>query len=377
MKKKFSITLIAFCTLLFAFGVVNASAATLVSGTCGANLTWTLEDGILTITGQGDMDNWFYDSNSPWYSSRQDIVKVVMVNGVTSIGDGAFDCCTNLKNITIPDSVTSIGNYAFDYCDSLESLTLPNSVTSIGYEAFFSCDSLISITLPDGLTSISEYAFEYCTNLKSITIPDSVTSIGNYAFDMCVNLRSITIPDSVTSIGGLAFSFCTRLESITLGSGVTSIGNYAFDYCSNLKDVYYNDTVDEWNKISIGSYNDSLTNATIHCKESKYRINEITLKDKSGNILKSIPKGKFFASISFTNVCSRMDTEIILAKYSSTGAFKGLMHVKAENVPIDTTKEYAFYVDNSNGDVAKLKALCWKSFSSLTPIGNSLSFPAE
>ncbi len=181
---------------------------------------------------------------------------------VTSIGNKAFDECTSLTSITIPDSVTSIVLRAFSGCTSLTSITIPDSVTSIGDEVFINCTNLASITIPDSVTSIGDGAFWNCTNLTSITfgtnskftsiavsafyqctsltsitIPDSVTSIGESAFAGCSSLTSITIPDSVTSIGNGAFSGCTSLTSITILDGVTSIGRGAFFGCTNLTTI--------------------------------------------------------------------------------------------------------------------------------------------
>ncbi|MBQ3150551.1 MAG: leucine-rich repeat domain-containing protein, partial [Clostridia bacterium] len=184
------------------FFTVEAEAAT-YSGTCGATLTWTLDEetGTLTISGTGVMTNWSDYSSVPWYSYRSYIKSITIGDGVTSIGDYAFRHCDSLTSVTIPDSVTSIGNYAFGDCDSLTSVTIPDSVTSIGEGAFEYCDSLTSVTIGDAVTSIGDYAFYGCESLTSVTIPDSVTSIGNYAFEYCDSLTSVTIGDAVTSIG--------------------------------------------------------------------------------------------------------------------------------------------------------------------------------
>ncbi|MEE0393783.1 MAG: leucine-rich repeat protein [Ruminococcus sp.] len=122
------------------------------------------------------------------------VKKIVIEEGVTSIGNSAFAYCRGLISITIPDSVTSIGEWAFDGCTSLPSITISSSVTSIEFGTFKDCSSLTSITIPDGVTSIGAYAFSKCSSLTSITIPDSVTSIKAYAaFNGCTSLKTISL----------------------------------------------------------------------------------------------------------------------------------------------------------------------------------------
>ena len=155
-------------------------------------------------------------------------------DGVTSIGDYAFDTCTSLTSIVIPDSVTSIGERAFSSCNALTTLTIPNSVTSIGDNAFTYCYVLKSLTIGNSVTSIGDHAFYSCWALTTLTIPDSVTSISNYAFCGCYALTTLTIPDSVTSIGDNAFSDCRALKTIDMtafdGTTVPTLANsYAFD----------------------------------------------------------------------------------------------------------------------------------------------------
>ncbi len=203
-------------------------------GTCGANLTWKLTSGILTISGAGDMNNFSY---APWYSYRSSIKTVIIGDSVTSIGTKAFCGCSSLTSIEIPTSVTNIGENAFKSCTSLISITIPNSVTSIGDWAFASCSGLTSVTIPNSVTSIGERTFYYCTGLTSVTIPNSVTSIGEYAFDTCTGLISVEIPNSVTSIGGAAFLGCTSLTTVEISNSVTSIESSTFSYCSDLTSI--------------------------------------------------------------------------------------------------------------------------------------------
>ena len=160
------------------------------------------------------------------------LTSVTIPDSVTSIGGGAFSGCSGLTSVTIPDSVTSIGENAFYNCESLTSLVIPDGVTSIGENAFYNCESLTSVMIPDGVTSIGYGTFSFCSALTSVTIPDSVILIGNHAFFDCSALTSVTIPNSVTLIDNTAFYRCTALTSVTIGDSVTSIGNSAFGSCS-------------------------------------------------------------------------------------------------------------------------------------------------
>ena len=244
MKKRIWARFFSF-VLLCAFFVqalpVVSAAEVTDSGSCGENLTWTLNtDGLLTISGTGEMKDYI---NAPWNGLVDKINCVVIRNGVTSIGDGAFKGCTGLTSVTIPDSVTSIGDSAFFDCTGLTSITIPDSVTWSYGGTFYGCTGLTSVTIPDSVTWIDNFTFYGCTGLTSVTIPDSVTSIGNGAFDSCTRLTSITIPDSVTSIGDSAFHGCTGLTSITIPDSVTWIGDSAFHGCAGLTSVTIPDSV--------------------------------------------------------------------------------------------------------------------------------------
>ena len=302
MKKIVSIFLSIVMLISITAGLEMTANAKELTGDCGVNVKYKLDTstGVLTISGTGKMYDYLYGSVAPWYSDSSSVKTVEIKSGVTSIGDRAFVDCGSLTSITIPDSVTRIGDYAFRGCNSLTSITvdgsnqnyssqdgvlfnkdktvliqypigntrtsytIPNSVTSIGDNAFRDCDSLTSIEIPNSVTSIGDGAFRSCYSLTSVTIGNSVTSIGNGAFWDCYILTSITIPNSVTSIGDSSFEGCSSLTSIIIPNSVTSIGYRAFSYCVSLKDVYYSGSEEEWKAISIGSYNESLTNATIH-----------------------------------------------------------------------------------------------------------------
>ena len=252
MKKALALLalLAAVCGLL-TFSAA-AESAVVESGTCGENLTWTLDAaGTLTVSGTGAMKDYNY-KGAPWYQSRDSIKTVVIESGVTTIGGRAFEDCTSLSSITIPEGVTTIGGFAFSGCSSLISITLPQGLTAIGDRAFQFCSCLTNITIPEGVTAIGEDAFYGCSSLTSITIPESVTAIGDSAFYGCSSLISITIPEGVTAIGDRAFSGCSSLSSITIPEGVTTIGGSAFSGCSSLKDVSITNLA-AWCSIAFGN----------------------------------------------------------------------------------------------------------------------------
>ena len=159
-----------------------------------------------------------YRSSGTSYSGDIIIPSTVTYEGVdykvSSIGNSAFNGCTGLTSITIPNGVTFIGNSAFNGCTSLTSITIPNGVTSICEGAFQNCTNLVSITIPNSLTAIKRKVFQGCTSLVSVTISNGVMNIRASAFEGCTSLTSITIPESVTQIGEFAFCECTSLTYV-------------------------------------------------------------------------------------------------------------------------------------------------------------------
>ena len=134
--------------------------------------------------------------------------------------------CTN-GPVTIPETINgmpviSIGPAAFNECTNLTSVTIPDSVSSIGASAFWLCSSLTSVTIPTGVTSVGNNVFSFCSSLTNVALPSGVTNIGNYAFAFCSSLTGIMIPNSVTSIGSNAFSFCSSLTGVYFNGVVTT-----------------------------------------------------------------------------------------------------------------------------------------------------------
>lgn len=162
------------------------------------------------------------------------ITSVSIPNSVISIGGSAFERCTGLSAVTIPNSVTFIGEGAFSKCSGLTSITIPNSVTTIGVAAFSDCTWLSSIFFNADSCSLNGPIFARCHLFTSITFGNNVKRIPGYLCENCTSLTTVTIPDSVNSIGGYAFENCSGLTSVTLGSGVTFIGTAAFYQCDHI-----------------------------------------------------------------------------------------------------------------------------------------------
>ncbi len=148
--------------------LMGLSANAKRAGTCGPDLRWYLTDnGVLTISGKGKMNDYSFDNRSPWY--KYDIKRIIIGDGVTTIGEFAFTNCSTLTSVTIPNSVTEIGEFAFEYCRALTSVTIPNSVTKIRDLAFAGCSALTSVTIPNSVTEIGDRAFSGCINITQIS----------------------------------------------------------------------------------------------------------------------------------------------------------------------------------------------------------------
>ena len=328
-------------------GVVSVSAAT--SGTTG-DCTWTLNGTVLTISGNGAMEDRY--NYKPWGSS---ITSVVIEDGVTTIGAQAFYYCTRLTTVVIGDDVTVIGDEAFYYCYNLTSLTIGDSVATIGDEAFYYCDELTSLSLPDSVITIGYSAFSKCYGLTEVTIPDSVTTIGDSAFYNCENLQTVTIGAGVSDIGVGAFSYCPLLTAIDadednpyytsvdgvlfnedmttivdcpenksgvyrIPDGVTTIGNNVFFHCANLTEVVSPQSV---TAIGIGAF---------HSCTSLTAVN--------------IPDGVTSIEDSTFGWCEKLSSITIPNRVTAIGkyAFCGCTSLTEVTIPdrVSTIGEYAF-----------------------------------
>lgn len=268
-KKSFSLTL----SLLTAVAVAPVSfafAEDSVQGEYSQNgftLTYTVSDGNAVIT----------DCSGEGTSL---IIPELMESTypVVSVSDRAFEDCTTLVNITVPDSVAQISSYAFSGCNSLQTVYLGSGVADIGDYAFASCPSLktfdvdtenayfsasdnmlmsydktslvcyagnASATIPEGTLYIEKGAFFGNTSVTSVSLPAGLDSVGDYAFAGCLSLESITLPASVTSLGKGAFMSCISLSQAVLGAGLSFIPEECFSMCSSLYSVNFPTAVTE------------------------------------------------------------------------------------------------------------------------------------
>ena len=244
MKTKVLVLLFALMT-----NVIVTSAA-VVEGTCGPNLTWSLntKDSTLTIEGTGMMTDYTSYQRAPWETYRSYIAYLSLGDGVQSIGSRSFIGCNMIRSISLPNSIKSINSEAFQNCAKLSSVSLGDSILRINNGAFQGCDALIHIELPQSLTSIGTSAFSRCKKLESVNLGGTRT-IGNDAFYECTNLATITPSDSLVSVGDHAFASCAELKSFTFPSNFKSIDNFAFYHCSSIAAVELPDGM-----ISIGDY---------------------------------------------------------------------------------------------------------------------------
>jgi hypothetical protein len=334
MKKTMCVLLIILIFICTFIPITNAEE--LVSGST-VEYNWSLsDDGTLTISGNGEMNNY---GKAPWNSFLNEIKTVIIKNGITKIGSNSFQDCKNLSKVSISNTVNEIGYGVFRNCNKLTSLTIPesvntvdgstfadcsglknivvnennnyfsskngnlynktktilikyapaktdkyykndNSLTEIGNNAFENAKYLEEAALTNSITIIGSYAFDNCKKLNKIKLPSNITIIPEAVFRYCSNLESITIPEKINHIKSWAFVGCTRLKSIILPKSIERIVGSVFYECNNLKNVYFEGTKQEWYQLvlNVSSNNSCLTDAKIHYNSKGPKPNTIVLK---------------------------------------------------------------------------------------------------
>lgn len=162
--------------------------------------------------------------------------KIILLNNINNIGDGAFYSCSKLKGVIIPESVSVLGNQVFFRCSKLISIELPDTITKLGVNLFNGCESLESVRLPSSLTAFPASIFRG-TNLTSYTIPDKIETVDSDTFTDCKNLKIVYLNNNLTTIGNSMFYGCVNLNTLVIGRNVSAIQGIAFAMCGNLKNI--------------------------------------------------------------------------------------------------------------------------------------------
>ena len=351
------------------------------------------------------------DGLNHYFGSK--VTKYIIGEGVTCIGDGAFDGCSSLTSISIPSSVTSIGIDAFRNCYDLKKVIVSDIAAwcsirfgdnPLSYANHLYIDEnteIMDLIVPYSVTSIGDNTFSGCSGLTSVTIPNSVTSIGSGAFYSCRGLNSVTIGNSVTSIGEGAFYGCSGLTSITIPNSVTSIGNNAFYDCYDLKKVIVSD-IAAWCSIEFGLNAANPLFFAMHLySDENMEIKDLVIP----NSVTSIGSSAFYCCVGLTSVsipnsvtsigekafydCSGLTSVTIPNSVTSIGAgvFRGCTGLTSVTIPNSVTSigESAFYyctgltsvtIPNSVASIGDYAFACCRGLTSIT-IPNSVTSIGE
>ena len=330
-------------------------------------VSWELsKDGVLTISGTGNMNG------APWKTDPEKIKKVVVCEGITSVGMSAFSGCGSLEEVVLPESLKLIDDFAFAACNSLKSIYIPAGVEQIKVNAFQSAANLEQIfvsadnafyasdrfgvlftkdmtmlllapagfsgtyRIPEGVVSVggtydykiyrsdgfgydlakeTYYAFDQCTKLTHIEIPEGIQFINEHAFRACNGLTEVTIPNSVTELGVGAFQNCNSLVSIFFGEGVAYIGRYCFAELEMLQEITIPGTVRHIDEYAFG-YNPNLKKLVLEDGVAKLGMGAFISCPKLVEVhlprtLRTIPKYLFQNCEKLTSITIPVEVRII------------------------------------------------------------------
>ena len=361
-----------------------------VQNSCGENLTWTLSDnGLLTISGNGKMDNYDSAKKTPWHDCADQIKEIIIEKGVTSIGNFAFYGLTDIKEITLPkgmevvgdyafkgcislesvelpkylwkigesafygckslkamnmpDTITVMGAYAFKGCESMESLHISNNLYGLNESAFYGCKSLTEIVVPEGIKRIDGYVFKNCSGVTKVELPSTLAKLGESAFYGCSSMTNMVIPTDVTSIGGYTFKNCLALEEITLPENLSTIGEAALYGCSNLKEIVIPDTV---TKINSYAFKNCISLKDVKLSEAMTKISESCFYGCTSLENFVLPDGVTNIDAYAFRKCSSLENVEFSSELTAIGesAFYGCEALTSITVPekVTSIEAYAF-----------------------------------
>ena len=250
MKRRLLSILLAAVMLLSAvpLGVVEAAWAADNSGSCGESVTWSLSsDGTLTLSGTGEMANYKSSDTAPYYNAPW----------------GSDALRLKIKRLVVNEGITSIGDLAFYRCGNLTSVSLPNSLVRIGKDVFFGCSSLTSLVIPDNVTHIDSDLCAFCSSLETVKLPKRLIKSGGALFAGCTSLTSVALPENLNGIPWRMFYDCSSLTTISIPVSVDFIDEEAFSGCNALSTVNYSGSQSDWKNIPISSGNQPLTTAAM------------------------------------------------------------------------------------------------------------------
>ena len=351
--------------------------------------TWSIENGVLTISGTGAMEDY---SVAPWHSQLGSIHTVVVGEGITYIGANAFRGMTALTAVTLPETLTEIGMYAFSGCTGLASVTLPKSLTVIGVGAFSGCNKLEVIDIPENVTSIEDAAFSECGALTEVVLPAGIRTIGDFAFQDCdithvyyrgsdlewcsvvigagnenltdadINFAQVTgsstgkcgdnltwiTADGVLTISGTGDMYNYTGESpwlntartirvLTVEEGVTSIGDFALASCMSLTTVTLPSTLKTIGTCAFSTCS-ALTEITI--PEGVTAIGDAAFIDCSKLTTLTLP-----ASLASIGLCAFSDPPLATVYYGANEDAWNAMDIAEENTALDLATR--FYADGA------------------------------
>lgn len=334
-------------------------------GTCGENISWTLNTiGVLELSGSGKMND-FDCNNSPWIGYKDKITEITVSEGITNISEYSFAFLSRVNHVSLPSTITYIGSSAFKDCAFLKEIVLPNGITKIYSLAFSGCIAMSDINIPASVERIEECAFSGCASLTSITIPEKVTYIGDYAFNSCTELQTFTfkaqnctymgsmyknalhdcnsltnivVENGVQNIPDCAFYGCSEITEINLPESLTKIGTKAFYYCSSLSQITIPENVEYMGDLCFGKC-EKISTVNFNAEDCSYMgepstlcFMDSTIKNLTiGNSVKTIPDYAFYG-FEMTNV-----TLPATVTYIGKNSFKVCKKLKSIAIPEKAT----------------------------------------